>query len=69
MIPLYGFLEGDTIGLLVLAGARRHRSGRSRASCRRRPRLRVAPRRAGCDVYTAARRVLDPQTHRRRQRG
>ena len=35
MIPLYGFLEGDTIGLLVLADGD-ERSPRSRASCRRR---------------------------------
>ena len=35
MIPLYGFLEGDTIGLLVLAEGD-DRSPSSRASCRRR---------------------------------
>ena len=42
LMPLYGFVEGDTLGVVVLAQEQRHR-GRARAQAREAAALRVAP--------------------------
>ncbi len=57
MIPLYGFLEGDTLGLLVLAGAE-DTAAELAAKLQQAARTRRAERRAMKLIYRG--RVVDP---------
>lgn len=57
MIPLYGFLEGDTLGLLLLADEA-ETIGSLAAKLQQSSRLRVAPRDRVRVVYRGV--VLDP---------
>ena len=59
MIPLYGFLEGDTIGLLVLAQAD-DTIATLAARLQTSAAVRVAPRERVTVLYK--RRALDPHT-------
>ena len=53
MIPLYGFLEGDTIGLLLLGGED-ETVGALAARLQAAARLRVAPRARVAVIYKGA---------------
>jgi len=58
LIPLYGFLQGDTLGLLILVQDE-DRVAEIAASLQQAAAMRVAPR-AGARVHFAG-RVLDPE--------
>jgi hypothetical protein len=58
MIPLYGFLEGDTLGLLVLA---RPEETVAELAAKLRASAAVRVRREGAVVVQHGERVLDPR--------
>jgi hypothetical protein len=58
LVPLYGFLQGDTLGLLILVKAE-DRVAEVAASLQQAAAMRVAPR-PGARVCFAG-RVLDPE--------